>query len=672
MRFRISPDDRQRLEQKLGRPLPPPNAKIFDDFLQALELEQPELAAEVAAALKPIGVPDALSVQANKARENAKFAGIFEKLFMKSTNDGAVVHKNKVLSWTVFLAGVVFAVGLAAVLVKPAPKSNLGLGTLLGNGEGSSETVAPDGQPGSKPDAKPGQPGSNSGQPASTTSHNAASSLASSPGTAQDGSSANSAGTNASTSPLGVSRASGGVNSGRSSAAGSSGSSGSSTRVRKAAPIQTNYVVPTSDYGFSPPGAVAGSRSSVGATGSVSGSTAISNPDELDAPGNSARGLRTPSGTVFSSQPVRVVPRGGAPLPRLASRPISVTGSSRPLVSRGALSIQSVGGAAPSAPGAVGVSASSASRALASGMTVTSIDASAARASGLNVVSSEATRSQASVTSGGIGIQSAEARTPSPSQALASNQSQATGGIGFSSGTPQVRAQDGFPGAGTPSGSQAAPGLPGTAQTQPGPSAFQPGPIAPLETVLPGLSVGLKLEAVTSISLVAVEGGVAPVVAVTKNPPCGKDQCAPVVWIGQALLGPDRRIWVSFDQASYEGKTYSLKAQALGVDDLRPGLSAEVWDEAPTLVSDLLRGGIGAFSDYLSAQLGAKTTTLIPGGGATQSGSVPDLVNFFGGRAAGLFSIPSDSKALVRVARVAPESRLIVLYGIAPVLGGQR
>lgn len=182
----------------------------------------------------------------------------------------------------------------------------------------------------------------------------------------------------------------------------------------------------------------------------------------------------------------------------------------------------------------------------------------------------------------------------------------------------------------------------------------------------------MKLEATTSISVVAVEQGVAPVVALTKNPPCGKDQCAPVVWIGQALLGPDRRIWVSFDQASYEGKTYSLKAQALSVDDLRPGLSAEVTDEAPTLVSDLLRGGIGAFSDYLTAQLGAKTTTLIPGGGATESGSVPDLVNFFGGRAAGLFSIPSDSKALVRVARVAPDSRLIVLYGIAPVLGGQR
>jgi hypothetical protein len=668
VRFRISLEDRQRLEQKLGRPLPPPNSNAFDAFLEALKLEQPELAEEVTAALKLIGVPDAVSVQAGKARENARFAGFFQKFFMKSSNDGPVVHKVKVQWWTAALFGVLFAVGLAALLVKPAPKSNVGLGTLLGNGDGSSATGAPDGQPGSQPGAKPGQPGSNSGQTSNVTSQNAAPSIASSPGIPQDASSAGSA-------AIGSPNASGGASRLIQPANGGSSTAGSSPRVRKAAPTQTNYVVPTSDGGFSTPGAVARSGSSAG-SGSVSGSSAISNPDELDASGS-----RTPSGTRFPSQPVRLVPRGGAPLPSLTARPISVTGSSRPLVPRGSLSIQSVG-AAPGAIGAVGVSASSTTRALASGMTVTSSDeaspasglnvssseASADRASGLNVVSSEAARAQVPVASGGIGIQSVDARAPSLSPNAVPSP-QASGGIGFSSATPPVRAQDGFPGAGAGSSAQAAPGLPGTAQTQP---AFQPGPIAPLETVLPGLSVGLKLEASTSISVVAVEQGVAPVVAVTKNPPCGKDQCAPVVWIGQALLGPDRRIWVSFDQASYEGKTYSLKAQALGVDDLRPGLSAEVTDEAPTLVSDLLRGGIGAFSDYLTAQLGAKTTTLIPGGGATESGSVPDLVNFFGGRAAGLFSIPSDSKALVRVARVAPDSRLIVLYGIAPVLGGQR
>jgi hypothetical protein len=199
-----------------------------------------------------------------------------------------------------------------------------------------------------------------------------------------------------------------------------------------------------------------------------------------------------------------------------------------------------------------------------------------------------------------------------------------------------------------------------------------PQEVQPLESVLPGLFIGQKLEASLTIALVAVEQGVAPLVAVTQNPPCGKDKCSPVVWIGQAQLGPDRRIWVSIDQASYEGRTYSVRGQALGAQDLRPGLQAAVWDEAPTLVSDLVRGALGGFSDYLGAQLGAKTTTVIPGGGVTQTGSVPDLANFFDSRLAGLFSIPAESKALVRVARVEPESKFIVLFGIAPQLAARQ
>ena len=207
-----------------------------------------------------------------------------------------------------------------------------------------------------------------------------------------------------------------------------------------------------------------------------------------------------------------------------------------------------------------------------------------------------------------------------------------------------------------------------TAQTT---AQTTPQGIQPLESVLPGLFIGQKLEASLTIALVAVEQGVAPLVAVTQNPPCPQTTCSPVVWIGQAQLGPDRRIWVSIDQASYEGRTYSVRGQALGIQDLRPGLQAVVWDEAPTLVSDLVRGALGGFSDYLGAQLGAKTTTVIPGGGVTQTGSVPDLANFFDSRLSSLFSIPAESKALVRVARVEPESKFIVLFGIAPQLAAR-
>ena len=225
-------------------------------------------------------------------------------------------------------------------------------------------------------------------------------------------------------------------------------------------------------------------------------------------------------------------------------------------------------------------------------------------------------------------------------------------------------ANAGFPVAGN-SPSAAPSGL-GAAQTGlPGSDA-----LPPLESVLP-VTVEMRLEARLVISVVAVEQGSASIIAVTENPPCGKESCPPLLWIGQALLGPDRRIRVSFTQATMDGKTYSVSGQALERTELRPGHPAAISDEALALVSDLLHGAIGTFSDYLGASLGQRTPTVIPGGGAQSSATVPALTNFFLGRLSGLFSILSNSKALVRVrvARVPIDTTLTVLYGIPLNLG---
>ena len=288
----------------------------------------------------------------------------------------------------------------------------------------------------------------------------------------------------------------------------------------------------------------------------------------------------------------------------------------------------------------------------------------------------------AAVNPGGLAIQSGQGKGNTGNSSA--SRPGGSGGIGVSArgsntdaapqGNVNLPAQQGFPTSQPPApqtpvlsaGAQAG-GQADVVQVVPGTQV-----VAPLESVLPGLFLGAQIKARLMLAVVAVEQGVAPLVAVTENPPCGKEKCSSVVWIGQAQLGPDRRIWVSIDQASYEGKTYSVRGQAVAISDSRPGLQAAVWDEAPTLVSDLVRGTIGSFSDFLGAKLGSKTTTVIPGGGVTQTGSVPDLANFFDARLAGLFSIPSDSKALVRVARVDPNVEFIVLYGIAPVVSGQR
>jgi hypothetical protein len=183
------------------------------------------------------------------------------------------------------------------------------------------------------------------------------------------------------------------------------------------------------------------------------------------------------------------------------------------------------------------------------------------------------------------------------------------------------------------------------------------------------LSIGMKIQAKTVIAVVAVEQGPAPILAITERPPCKSEACPPIVWIGQAFLGPDRRIWASFTQATVDGKTYSVTGQALDGVELRPGLPAQISDEAPALVSDLLRGAIGAFGDVVGAQLGSRTTTTSPSGLSQSTSNVPPLTDFFLGRLSGLFSIPNDTKALVRVARVPVDSPLTILYGI-PVGGG--
>jgi hypothetical protein len=194
--------------------------------------------------------------------------------------------------------------------------------------------------------------------------------------------------------------------------------------------------------------------------------------------------------------------------------------------------------------------------------------------------------------------------------------------------------------------------------------------IKQLETLLPGLSIGARIPAKLVLEVVAVEQGESPIVAESIGLKCGDKDCPKITWVGFAKLGPDRRVWALFNQAIVDSdgdgisETYSLVASAVGADDFRVGLPANITDEAPSLVSDLLRGTVGSLADFLTSSLGAKTTTIIPGGGAQQSSSVPGLGSFFLGRLGDLFSIPSGSKALIRVAKVPLSSNIVVLYGV--------
>jgi hypothetical protein len=699
MKVIIHLEERNAIEQKLGHPLPSPNSKEFDQLLVKLAQSNPELKTEIEAALKPIGTFSALNVQANKAKDNEKTAQIWQRLFTKKTGDGQVVDKTKIWIWTGCAAALIVAVGLAATFVIPAKKSGLALG--LGGADGSPEAEAQMALPkGSLKAGLTGSPNASNGTGATGGSDGAISTSDADPmgGTAR-------AGRNGSPAPV------------------------TTSYVAQPTQIPSSYSSTAAygssgggngSYGANPSGSssyYAGSLNNATSGSYQNATNANLRPSNLG--GSSLGGQTVRPGLVVST--ARVSIRGSRPLPSgLGAAPQAAMDASNPAISTppvngapslagdgvsgGTIAMRSSAPLETSANGrgvqGSGVAVRSAGledRTINAGFVIRGQARAVAVAPALGVqgVSSSKTmpgmivrgneaRAAGQGSSGGIGVRGTEARSgfggigsqdrsgnSGAGNSGASNP--ATGNMDIQARGPQstppaapvMPATEGFP---TDSGVRAdAPTFTARATAQTSPQEVQP-----LESVLPGFFIGQKLEASLTIALVAVEQGVAPLVAVTQNPPCGKDRCSPVVWIGQAQLGPDRRIWVSIDQASYEGRTYSVRGQALGAQDLRPGLQAAVWDEAPTLVSDLVRGALGGFSDYLGAQLGAKTTTVIPGGGVTQTGSVPDLANFFDSRLAGLFSIPAESKALVRVARVEPESKFIVLFGIAPQLAARQ
>jgi hypothetical protein len=185
-----------------------------------------------------------------------------------------------------------------------------------------------------------------------------------------------------------------------------------------------------------------------------------------------------------------------------------------------------------------------------------------------------------------------------------------------------------------------------------------------LEFLIPNATVGQRFPAKLLTTVIAVEQGLSPMIAETKGNYCGTENCPTILWVGQAFLGPDKRVHAKINSALVGDKEVVIKGQALGVD-LGPGLVADIRDEAPTLVMDLLRGGISAFGDYLGAAVTQKTTTVIQGG-AVQATSLPSLGDFFLGKIGSLFSLGNSGPTFIRVARVEKETSFTVLYGIDP------
>lgn len=134
------------------------------------------------------------------------------------------------------------------------------------------------------------------------------------------------------------------------------------------------------------------------------------------------------------------------------------------------------------------------------------------------------------------------------------------------------------------------------------------------------------------------------------------------VLVGSARFESTGRVWVELTTAVVGDKVYPVYAVALESAELTQGLPAQVGDEAPTLLADLIRGSLGGISDFVKATLEATTVVPLPGGGQAVQRSVPGLELFLLSRAADLVAIPKDQSAVLRTVKVDRDTPLFVLF----------
>lgn len=134
------------------------------------------------------------------------------------------------------------------------------------------------------------------------------------------------------------------------------------------------------------------------------------------------------------------------------------------------------------------------------------------------------------------------------------------------------------------------------------------------------------------------------------------------VLVGKARFDPTGRVWIDLDTLVKGGRVETVTAVALEASEVTQGLPAQVGEEAPTLLADLVRGSLGGISDFVKATLEATTVVPLPGGGQAVQRSVPPLELFLLARAANLVALPQDQTAVIRTVKVDRGTPLYVLF----------
>jgi hypothetical protein len=173
------------------------------------------------------------------------------------------------------------------------------------------------------------------------------------------------------------------------------------------------------------------------------------------------------------------------------------------------------------------------------------------------------------------------------------------------------------------------------------------------------LQAGQLIPATLVKDIVLAEGETKQVIADSEANWCG-EECPSLRWLGEATLSSGGRLEVQFHEAILDGEAIELSGVAYG-DDNAQGLPAHIADATPTLLADLLRSSAGGVTDYVEAQTNQRRVTSDEDTTVTEE-SVPPLLDFILGRAAGTLQMPEDETSVIRLAAVEKGTKLEVLY----------
>lgn len=180
-------------------------------------------------------------------------------------------------------------------------------------------------------------------------------------------------------------------------------------------------------------------------------------------------------------------------------------------------------------------------------------------------------------------------------------------------------------------------------------AAVPPTPTGP--TLRPGHLAAARL--VTALALVPGAGAM-PVVAASDAPA--------LTWLGEATLGADGLVQITFHTAIGEQTSVPVRAVALDATSRRPGLEAQVRTVARNTAAAVVGAALRSTQDYVQALLQQRQVTITNGWATITTGEVPPFWMLLGSRLAELLAPRAQEAARpIQVAEMPAGAQLAIL-----------